>query len=157
MSIHGGSLTCFGLSLCRSVRRRGATQPPVVDHVGHDVARRDDGHVHRRHQVRAAAACASRVHDERARLGDGGGHIRNPHVRLEVRLEPWKRPPLRDLAPRLNALLSSCATDSQITQKLTGSGFAVDYIVSRHGRRFAAASLDCGDHAVRLIDNVELN
>ena len=63
----------------------------------------------------------------------------------------------RKLAPNLNALLRSCATDQQIADKLECMGYAVDYIVTRHGRRFAAAMLTCGDRQVRLIDNVEIN
>lgn len=57
-------------------------------------------------------------------------------------------------AALLNNLIRSTLTDAEVIRGLTEAGFDVDYIVSRDGRRFAAASLQCGDRVVRLIDNV---
>ena len=54
----------------------------------------------------------------------------------------------------LNNLIRSTLSDEEVAGALTEAGFDVDYIVSRDGRRFAAASLTCGDRVVRLIDNV---
>ena len=56
----------------------------------------------------------------------------------------------------LNNLIRSSLDDEEVATALTEEGFEVDYIVSREGRRFAAASLDCGGRIVRLIDNVAL-
>lgn len=64
--------------------------------------------------------------------------------------------PGRVRAGLLNNLIRSALDDETVAQALTQAGFAVDYVVSREGRRFAAASLDCGDRQVRLIDNVAL-
>ncbi len=60
----------------------------------------------------------------------------------------------RAKAGLLNRLIRSNLSDAQVAQALSEAGFEVDYIVSRDGRRFAAASLACGDRVVRLIDNV---
>jgi pantoate--beta-alanine ligase len=54
----------------------------------------------------------------------------------------------------LNNLIRSTLDDQQVAKALSEAGFDVDYIVSREGRRYAAASLECGDRVVRLIDNV---
>ena len=62
----------------------------------------------------------------------------------------------RKLAARLNALLRSPRTDGEIAEQLAGLGFSVDYVATRFGRRFAAASLPCPGGAVRLIDNAPL-
>ncbi len=61
----------------------------------------------------------------------------------------------RKRASKLNRLLRSPYSDAEVAHKMAGVGFDVDYIVTTLGRRFVAASVDCGDHAVRLIDNVE--
>jgi pantoate--beta-alanine ligase len=60
----------------------------------------------------------------------------------------------RKRAAVMNTLIQSPLDDATVADALTESGFEVDYIVSRDGRRFAAASLACGDRTVRLIDNV---
>lgn len=57
-------------------------------------------------------------------------------------------------AAMLNQLIRAPLSDEEVSQALTEAGFDVDYIISREGRRFAAASLTCGDRVVRLIDNV---
>jgi pantothenate synthetase len=57
-------------------------------------------------------------------------------------------------AAQINRLLCSSLNDAAISAALREAGFAVDYVVSREGRRFAAASIGEGDEAVRLIDNV---
>ncbi len=62
--------------------------------------------------------------------------------------------PGRVKAGLLNNLIRSTLEDDEVARALTEAGFEVDYIVSREGRRFAAASLECGDRVVRLIDNV---
>ena len=64
--------------------------------------------------------------------------------------------PGRALAPLLYSRISGGCSDADVASALTGDGFDVDYVVSREGRRFAAATLDCGDRTVRLIDNVPL-
>ena len=53
----------------------------------------------------------------------------------------------------LNDLIRSPLDDEAVAEALTEAGFEVDYVLSREGRRFAAASLTCGDRVVRLIDN----
>ncbi len=62
----------------------------------------------------------------------------------------------RARAATLNRLIGSDLSDEEVSRALADAGFDVDYIVSRDGRRFAAASLTCGDRVVRLIDNVPL-
>lgn len=60
----------------------------------------------------------------------------------------------RAKAALLNTLIRSGLDDSTVAAALQEAGFCVDYIISREGRRFAAASLDSGGRSVRLIDNV---
>ncbi len=62
------------------------------------------------------------------------------------------RPEDRALAPRFYGALSSAKTAEAAARELRGSGFAVDYVEDRDGRRLGAVRL--GD--VRLIDNVPL-
>ena len=62
----------------------------------------------------------------------------------------------RARAGLLNQLIRSPCSDEQIADALTEAGFDVDYVVSREGRRFAAASLNCSGRVVRLIDNVAI-
>jgi len=62
----------------------------------------------------------------------------------------------RRLAPLLNATLRQPVDDKTVIARLTGAGFEVDYVESHDGRRFAAATVRCGDREVRLIDNVPL-
>ena len=62
----------------------------------------------------------------------------------------------RQLAARLNEVLRSAHADQAARAELEGLGFTVDYVISRLGRRFAAASLPGRRGAVRLIDNVAL-
>ncbi len=63
-------------------------------------------------------------------------------------------PEARCQAGKINRLLRSPLCDAEIFAALSELGFAVDYVVSRDGRRFAAATIGEGDAAVRLIDNV---
>lgn len=63
----------------------------------------------------------------------------------------------RALASSFNRLLRSGDSDQYVFEELQRLGFSVDYIVSRFGRRFAAASVPGRQGAVRLIDNVELD
>lgn len=58
------------------------------------------------------------------------------------------------LAPKLYALISSSASDTEVRRQLTAIGFVVDYIETRQQRRYAAARLGQGPNQVRLIDNV---
>jgi pantoate--beta-alanine ligase len=58
----------------------------------------------------------------------------------------------RQVAPVLFRVLSSAASAADARELLAESGFKVDYVEDRLGRRFAAASLG----AVRLIDNVAI-
>ena len=60
----------------------------------------------------------------------------------------------RRLAPKLHEALRSDRSDGAVAAALAGMGFAVDYVATRKGRRFAAAELRCGGKTVRLIDNV---
>ena len=62
----------------------------------------------------------------------------------------------RKLASRLNPLLRSPDSDRAVADELERLGFAVDYIVSRFGRRLAAVSVPGRRGTVRLIDNVEI-
>ena len=62
----------------------------------------------------------------------------------------------RATAGILNTLIRSGLDDGTVAEALTRAGFDVDYIVSREGRRFAAASVACGKRTVRLIDNVAI-
>lgn len=63
----------------------------------------------------------------------------------------------RRLAPKLHELLRSDRSDNAAAAALARKGFAVDYVATRGGRRFAAAAIHCGGKAVRLIDNVPVN
>jgi len=63
----------------------------------------------------------------------------------------------RATAGQLNSLIRSSLDDQMVADALDRAGFDVDYILSRGGRRFAAASLDCGGRTVRLIDNVAMS
>lgn len=60
----------------------------------------------------------------------------------------------RATAGVLNQLIRSDLEDSAVASALTKAGFAVDYIVTRDERRFAAGTLTCEQGDVRLIDNV---
>lgn len=66
-------------------------------------------------------------------------------------------PDSRSLASRFNLLLRSPDTDARICEELESLGFAVDYVVSRFGRRFGAVTVRADDDSVRLIDNVALS
>jgi len=60
----------------------------------------------------------------------------------------------RRLAPTLNRLIAMPCSDAHVAAKLAQAGFAVDYVVTKGDRRFAAVTVQCGAHSVRLIDNV---
>lgn len=62
----------------------------------------------------------------------------------------------RKSAPLIYRLISSAASDDEVAQELKRAGFDVDYVVSKYGRRFAAARIGKGPGQVRLIDNVPL-
>lgn len=61
----------------------------------------------------------------------------------------------RELAPRFHCLLKGCVSDAEARAALNREGFAVDYVETRHGRRFGAVTVG-GPRQVRLIDNVPL-
>ncbi|MDA1299148.1 MAG: pantoate--beta-alanine ligase [Proteobacteria bacterium] len=61
----------------------------------------------------------------------------------------------REKAPLIHQLISSELDNDEIAGRLKDSGFEVDYILSRDGRRFAAATIG-RNPPVRLIDNVPL-
>ncbi|MCB1727827.1 MAG: pantoate--beta-alanine ligase [Pseudomonadales bacterium] len=63
-------------------------------------------------------------------------------------------PDARRLAPTFSRLLASAAADAEIAQALIDQGFTVDYVETINGRRYGAVVMACGDHTVRLIDNV---
>ena len=65
-------------------------------------------------------------------------------------------PEARRRAPLFSKALLSPATDAQIVEQLQREGFEVDYVESRGSRRYGAVLMDCGGHAVRLIDNVQV-
>ncbi len=58
----------------------------------------------------------------------------------------------RDRAPGFHRILSSARTADEAARELRESGFAVDYVEDRDGRRLGAVRLG----GVRLIDNVPL-
>lgn len=60
----------------------------------------------------------------------------------------------RRLAPRFNRLLRQRLDDADVRRELERSGFAVDYVETRHGRRFGAVTVRGPEREVRLIDNV---
>jgi pantoate--beta-alanine ligase len=64
-------------------------------------------------------------------------------------------PDARRRAPELHRALRSAASDREVEATLRRAGFEVDYVLTTHGRRFAAARLLARDGSVRLIDNVE--
>lgn len=62
----------------------------------------------------------------------------------------------RAKAPLIHQLISSDLDDVAVIERLTDAGFRVDYVVTEHGRRFAAARIGEVDNEVRLIDNVAI-
>ncbi len=62
----------------------------------------------------------------------------------------------REKAPLIHELITSSLNDDEIARRLQENGFEVDYIESRYGRRFAAATVG-SNPPVRLIDNVPLS
>ncbi len=62
----------------------------------------------------------------------------------------------RARAGRLNRLLRDAPSDAAASRALEQAGFEVDYVVTKADRRFAAATLRCGEREVRLIDNVAI-
>jgi len=65
-------------------------------------------------------------------------------------------PGARKLAPTFSRLLRTGKSDPDIIAALVAAGFRVDYVETRNGRRYGAVVMNCGDHEVRLIDNVDL-
>lgn len=65
-------------------------------------------------------------------------------------------PRARRQARKLHEALGSEGCDATVAAQLNDLGFEVDYVTSRFARRFGAIVVDCGDHRVRLIDNVEM-
>ena len=61
-------------------------------------------------------------------------------------------PTERALAPQFYAALRSAPTPAEASTRLSATGFAIDYIEDREGRRFGAVRLG----PTRLIDNVPL-
>ncbi|MBD3646739.1 MAG: pantoate--beta-alanine ligase, partial [Pseudomonadales bacterium] len=62
----------------------------------------------------------------------------------------------RKKAPLLHEMLLADESDEVVKERLGEAGFEVDYVVTRDGRRFAAARLGHGAKQVRLIDNVSV-
>ena len=62
----------------------------------------------------------------------------------------------RRMAPYFNRALRSERCDDGVRAELETTGFRVDYVQTRDGRRFGAVAVDCGGQTVRLIDNVPL-
>jgi pantoate--beta-alanine ligase len=60
----------------------------------------------------------------------------------------------RRLAPRFHCLLRSPESDAAVRERLARAGFEVDYVETRHGRRFGAVTVHGRTRDVRLIDNV---
>jgi pantoate--beta-alanine ligase len=65
------------------------------------------------------------------------------------------QPSSRALAARMSGLLRSPCPDDDVSRALAALGFDVDYVVTRDGRRFGAASLEGHGGPVRLIDNIK--
>lgn len=65
-------------------------------------------------------------------------------------------PEARLAAPRFPRLLAGSGDDGAIARQLREAGFNVDYVETRKGRRYGAVVVDCGDHSVRLIDNIRV-
>jgi pantoate--beta-alanine ligase len=63
-------------------------------------------------------------------------------------------PPARARASTFNGVLRRACSDESAREELDRLGFEVDYVETRDDRRFGAIVVDCGDHTVRLIDNV---
>lgn len=61
----------------------------------------------------------------------------------------------RRIARKFNETLASPASDDAVANALTEFGFRVDYVETRNRTRFGAIVVNCGDHSVRLIDNVD--
>ena len=62
----------------------------------------------------------------------------------------------RELAKKLNKILSRNETDESVRDALEGEGFSVDYVQLRGDRRFAAVHAPGYTYPVRLIDNVQM-
>jgi pantoate--beta-alanine ligase len=60
----------------------------------------------------------------------------------------------RRLAPRFHCLLRTPESDAAVRGHLARAGFDVDYVETRHGRRFGAVTVRGRERDVRLIDNV---
>lgn len=60
----------------------------------------------------------------------------------------------RARAATLNRVLRDAPDDATAVALLEREGFAVDYVVSKYGRRFAAVVVTCDGQTVRLIDNL---
>jgi pantoate--beta-alanine ligase len=58
-------------------------------------------------------------------------------------------------AAELYRTLGMDVDDAAAAAHLSAAGFDVDYVVSQHGRRFAAVRVATADGTVRLIDNAE--
>lgn len=63
----------------------------------------------------------------------------------------------RRVANKFNQALRSGSCDAKVRDDLAAFGFGVDYVETRGERRFGAIVVDCGDHTVRLIDNVQVS
>ncbi|MCZ6708803.1 MAG: pantoate--beta-alanine ligase [Gammaproteobacteria bacterium] len=64
--------------------------------------------------------------------------------------------PGRERAAMMNRVIGKSCSDTAAAAALERAGFAVDYVSTLNGRRFAAATLRCQERKVRLIDNVPL-
>ncbi len=64
--------------------------------------------------------------------------------------------PARQVAAHFNRELRRSGTDAQVMEALEGFGMQVDYVETRENRRFGAVQVNCGEHSVRLIDNVDV-
>lgn len=64
-------------------------------------------------------------------------------------------PAARCRAPVFHRMLRSDLDDAAVRERLAASGFDVDYVETRNGRRFGAVRLATADGSVRLIDNVD--
>jgi pantoate--beta-alanine ligase len=62
----------------------------------------------------------------------------------------------RRLAPELYRMLRCAPDDAAAVAALQLQGLAVDYVETRHGRRFGAVRVPTTGGSVRLIDNVEV-
>ena len=97
------------------------------------------------------------------------GLVRSFHLNIEIQACPTIREPdglamssrnknlsliQRQQAPLFYEILSRPGSDEEISEQLVEEGFDIDYVISKHRRRYGAIVIGSGEKRVRLIDNV---